>query len=145
MPTPVTPALSTDIIIELQDLPRRPIVLVRRAHPPAGWAIPGGFVEVGERVEDSAKREALEETGLEVTLIALLGCYSDPSRDPRGHTVSICYVAHASGMPRGGDDAAEAALFDIGAWPQPLAFDHANILRDYARFRGGDCRALLLV
>lgn len=144
MPRPVTPALSTDIIIELQDLPRRPIVLVRRAHPPAGWAIPGGFVEVGERVEDAAWREAREETGLEVTLVALLGCYSDPSRDPRGHTVSICYVAHARGTPRGGDDAAEAAPFEFEMWPRPLAFDHAAILRDYARFRRGDYGALLL-
>ena len=144
MPRPVTPALSTDIIIELRDLPGRPIVLVRRAHPPAGWAIPGGFVDVGERVEDAARREAREETGLDVTLVALLGCYSDPSRDPRGHTVSICYVAHATGTPRGGDDAAEAALFDFDAWPQPLAFDHAAILHDYARFRRGDSQALLL-
>ena len=144
MPRPVTPALSTDIIIEQRDLPGRPIVLVRRAHPPAGWAIPGGFVDVGERVEEAARREAREETGLDVTLVALLGCYSDPSRDPRGHTVSICYVAHASGTPRGGDDAAEAALFDLGAWPQPLAFDHAAILRDYARFRRGEYQALLL-
>lgn len=144
MPRPVTPAISTDIIIELRDRPSRPIVLVRRAHPPAGWAIPGGFVDVGECVEDAARREAREETGLEVELVVLLGCYSDPSRDPRGHTVSLCYVAQASGTPRGGDDAAYAATFEIGAWPAPLAFDHAAILRDYVKFRASGERPLPL-
>lgn len=144
MPRPLTPALSTDIIIELHDRPGRPIVLVRRAHPPAGWAIPGGFVEVGERVEDAARREAREETGLDVSLFALLGCYSDPSRDTRGHTVSICYVAHARGVPKGGDDAAEAVAVDVDAWPSPLAFDHAAILHDYVRFRRGGYRPLPL-
>lgn len=144
MPRPLTPALSTDIIIELLDRPGRPIVLVRRAHPPAGWAIPGGFVEIGERVEDAARREAREETGLDITLFALLGCYSDPHRDARGHTVSICYVAHARGTPRGGDDAAEAVVVEVDAWPAPLAFDHAAILRDYAKFRSGGYRPLAL-
>ena len=86
MPTPKTPSLTTDIIIELRDRADVPIVLIRRKHPPHGWALPGGFVDVGESLEHAAVREAEEETALRVTLKVLLGCYSDPSRDPRGHT-----------------------------------------------------------
>ena len=135
MPAPQTPSLTVDIIIELVDRPQRPIVLIRRGHPPPGWALPGGFVDVGERVEDAARREAGEETGLQVTLKALLGCYSDPARDPRGHTVSAVFVAEAKGQPLAADDAAEAQVSDPQAPPQPLAFDHARILEDYRRFR----------
>ena len=86
MPAPATPALTTDIIIELTDRPGRPIVLIERRYPPHGWALPGGFVDVGEAVEHAAVREALEETALGVRLTALLGVYSDPARDPRRHT-----------------------------------------------------------
>ena len=125
------PIPTADVIIEVGDR----IVLVRRKHPPAGWAIPGGFVEVGETVESAAVREALEETGLPVTLTALLGVYSDPARDPRHHTVSTVYVGRAEGAPQGGDDAAEARLFCEGDLPSPLAFDHARILSDYFRFK----------
>jgi len=134
---PVTPLLTVDVVVELVDRPGRPfhpVVLVRRAHPPPGWALPGGFVEVGERVEEAAVREAREETGLEVTLRALLGVYSDPARDPRGHTVSVVYVGTARGEPRGMDDAREAAAFTPPDWPSPLAFDHALILEDYLAF-----------
>jgi len=130
MPRPVTPPVAADVIIELVDRPGRPIVLIERRFPPPGWALPGGFVELGETVEAAAVREALEETGLTVTLKGLLGVYSDPARDPRGHTVGIVYVGEASGTPRAGDDAGEVAIIDPAA-PPPLAFDHGRILADY--------------
>jgi 8-oxo-dGTP diphosphatase len=135
MTRPTTPLLAVDIIIELGDRPERPIVLIRRRNPPPGWALPGGFVDVGETLGAAAVREAREETGLAVTLNALLGCYSDPHRDRRGHTVSAVYVASATGMPRAADDAAEALVCPLDALPEPLAFDHAVILADYRRFR----------
>jgi len=94
------------------------------------WALPGGFVDVGERVEDAVRREAREETGLDIDLIALLGVYSDPARDPRGHTVSAVYLSkRVGGEFRAADDAAEAAMFHPDELP-PLAFDHAVILKD---------------
>lgn len=135
MTRPVTPALAADTIIELVDRPGRPIVLIERRNPPFGWAIPGGFVDVGESVERAAAREAREETGLDVTLVALLGCYSDPGRDPRGHTVTLVYVAQAIGEPRAQDDARDLAVFDPYDLPASLAFDHALVLQDYLRFR----------
>jgi 8-oxo-dGTP diphosphatase len=134
MPRPVTPIIAADIIIELLDEPGRPIVLIERKNPPHGWAIPGGFVDVGETLEHAAVREAEEETGLKVKLKALLGNYSDPDRDPRGHTVTAVYVAEAHGLPKGGDDAKNAQPFDPLKPPQ-LAFDHALVLADYRRFR----------
>jgi 8-oxo-dGTP diphosphatase len=135
MPAPKTPALTVDIIIELKDRPDVPIVLIRRKNPPHGWALPGGFVDVGEAVEHAAVREAEEETALRVTLKMLLGCYSDPARDPRGHTASVVYVAEAEGEPRAQDDAAGVAVFSPEALPDPLVFDHARILRDYLTWR----------
>ena len=87
MPRPTTPLLAADVIIELLDDPGK-LVLIERRNPPHGWALPGGFVAVGESLERAAEREALEETGLVVRLKALLGLYSDPARDPRGHTVT---------------------------------------------------------
>lgn len=135
MPVPRTPLLAADVIIELADRPDRPIVLIARRHPPPGWAIPGGFVDPGETVEQAAVREAREETGLAVRLLCLLGCYSDPRRDPRSHTVSIVYVAEATGEPRGQDDAREAGVFDPAKPPPDLAFDHALILADYRAWR----------
>jgi 8-oxo-dGTP diphosphatase len=134
MPRPVTPILAADIIIELLDEPGRPIVLIERRNPPHGWAIPGGFVDVGETLEHAAVREAEEETGLKVSLKALLGIYSDPKRDPRGHTVTAVYVAEAHGTPKAGDDAKGAQAFDP-LKPLALAFDHALVLADYRRFR----------
>jgi 8-oxo-dGTP diphosphatase len=125
------PLPTADVIIEVGDR----IVLVRRKNPPDGWAIPGGFVEVGETVEAAAVREALEETGLSVDLVLLLGVYSDPSRDPRFHTVGTVYVGRAEGTPSGGDDAAEARLFCEKDLPSPIAFDHAKILSDYFTYK----------
>jgi len=135
MPKPVTPLLAADAIIELVDRPGRPIVLIERLNPPHGWAIPGGFVDVGERVETAAIREALEETNLEVALKGLLGLYSDPARDPRGHTVTAVYVAEARGQPKALDDARSLDLFTLDDLPAELAFDHATVLADYRRFR----------
>ena len=134
MPRPETPLLSVDIIIALRDRPGRPMVLIQRRNPPYGWALPGGFVDVGETVERAAVREAREETCLEVQLKALLGCYSDPRRDPRGHTASAVYVAEAQGEPRAEDDAKEVGVFLPEEVTVDLAFDHALILEDYRRY-----------
>lgn len=128
---PSPPVPTVDVIIEVGDR----IVLVRRKYPPAGWAIPGGFIDAGETAQHAAAREAQEETGLRVTLTGLLGVYSDPSRDPRRHTISVVYTGISEGKPSGGDDAAEAGLFSESDLPSPLAFDHAKILSDYFRFR----------
>ena len=143
MPKPVTPLLAADAIIELADRSGRPIVLIERLNPPHGWAIPGGFVDIGERVEVAAVREAQEETGLAVTLLALLGIYSDPARDPRGHTVTAVYVAEASGQPQALDDARALQVFAPDALPPELAFDHATVLADYLAFRASGAAAPL--
>ena len=124
---PRTPALAVDIIIELG--PR--IVLIERRNPPFGWALPGGFVDLGETAERAAVREAEEETALAVRLVCLLGCYSDPARDPRGHTVSLVYVARANGEPQARDDARAVAVVAPGSIGLALAFDHERILADY--------------
>lgn len=137
MGRPRTPLLAVDVIIALPDRAGRegiPIVLIERRNPPHGWALPGGFVDVGEPLEAAAVREAREETCLEVRLACLLGCYSDPARDPRGHTVSAVYVAQAEGVPRAADDAQTLDLFLPDAVPVPLAFDHALILADYRHY-----------
>jgi len=135
MPAPRTPLLAADVIIELIDRPDRPIVLIERRNPPPGWALPGGFVDVGETVESAARREALEETALRVRLIHLLGCYSNPQRDPRGHTASLVYIGEAQGEPKAQDDARRVKIFSPDKLPEPLAFDHARILSDYRAFR----------
>jgi len=132
---PTTPLLAADAIIELTDKPGRPIVLIERKNPPYGWAIPGGFVDVGERLEVAAIREAKEEVCLDVTLKALLGLYSDPKRDDRGHTVTAVYIAEATGEPRAADDAKNLDIFDLDNLPEQLAFDHAQVLEDYRLFR----------
>jgi 8-oxo-dGTP diphosphatase len=107
------------------------VVLIERKNPPPGWALPGGFVDAGETVEDAAVREAAEETGLEVELVRQFHVYSDPSRDPRGHTVSVVFVGRARGSPEAASDAAEAGVFTAASLPERIAFDHAEILADY--------------
>jgi 8-oxo-dGTP diphosphatase len=131
--SPHTPLLTVDTIIQTQG----GIVLVERRNPPPGWALPGGFVDVGESVETAAWREANEETGLDVTLIRQFHVYSDPVRDDRGHTVSVVFLAVATGTPKGGDDARRASVFPLDALPSPLAFDHAQIISDYGDFCRG--------
>jgi len=135
MPAPITPKLTVDIIIELSDRPGRPILLIERKNPPHGWALPGGFVDLGETLEQAAVREAAEEISLPVKLTTLLGCYSDPARDPRGDTIGIVYIAESSGTPRAADDAANVQVFPIDAFPPELAFDHGLILADYLNYR----------
>ena len=135
MPRPITPLIAADIIIELIDQPGRPFVLIERAHEPFGWAIPGGFVDVGETVEHAAVREAKEETSLNVTLTALLGIYSNPSRDTRGHTVTAVYVAEATGTPCAADDAKNFGIYTFANLPELLAFDHAQVLEDFRVFK----------
>ncbi len=111
------------------------IVLIRRKNPPLGWALPGGFVDYGESVEQAVVREAQEETGLSIRLKGLLGVYSAPDRDPRGHTISTVFVAEAEGCPQAADDAERAVIFPLDRLPEDLAFDHARILGDYLRQR----------
>ncbi|MBF0435390.1 MAG: NUDIX hydrolase [Magnetococcales bacterium] len=143
MNTIETPLLTADIVIELVDYDHRPVVLIERKNPPHGWAIPGGFVDRGERVERAAVREALEETGLQVTLIALLGLYSAPDRDPRFHTATALYVARASGQPVARDDAKQVAIFAVDQLPTGLAFDHDLMIQDYLAWRREGCVAPL--
>lgn len=135
MPKPITPLLAADAIIELLDYPGRPFVLIERVYPPYGWAIPGGFVDVGESLEHAAIREAKEETSLNVELTSLLGIYSNPQRDPRNHTVTAVYIAQAHGTPIAADDAKTYGLFSFDNLPKQLAFDHAQVLEDYQQFR----------
>ena len=125
------PFPTVDVVIEVEG----GIVLVRRKTPPPGWALPGGFVDRGEPLWAAAKREAKEETGMDVELTALLHVYSRPDRDPRFHTISAVFVGRATGTPVGADDAAEARVFPPDALPSPVAFDHADIVSDYLRFR----------
>ena len=119
------PLPTVDIIIEN----KAGIVLIERANPPFGWAIPGGFVDYGESLEDAARREALEETGLSIELLCQFHTYSDPSRDTRQHNISTVFIAKADGIPKAGSDAKQAQVFI--APPQPMVFDHAKILEDY--------------
>jgi 8-oxo-dGTP diphosphatase len=123
---PKCPLLTVDAVIFTDGR----YVLIKRKNPPfqGKWALPGGFVEIGETVENAAVREAKEETGLDIELVSLMGVYSDPARDPRGHTVSVVYIARAIGGSLQGDtDAAEAALF-LPDHKAELAFDHAAII-----------------
>jgi 8-oxo-dGTP diphosphatase len=125
------PVPTVDIIIE------RPggILLIKRKNPPLGWALPGGFVDEGEALATAARREAREETSLEITLLEQFFCYSDPCRDPRQHTISTVFIARAEGIPQGADDASEACVFALDRLPSPLVFDHELIIKDYRHYR----------
>lgn len=132
------PVPTVDIIIEMEGDTGRaapgdtPIVLISRKNPPYGWALPGGFVDYGETLEQAAVREAFEETSLRVELVRQFHSYSDPSRDPRQHTITTVFIARAHGVPKAADDAKEARIFTAGRLPAEMAFDHADILNDYA-------------
>jgi 8-oxo-dGTP diphosphatase len=124
---PRNPFLTVDAIIEING----GVILIRRKNPPPGWAIPGGFVDYGETLEDAVVREMKEETSLDVKLIRQFHTYSDPDRDPRHHTVSTIFIATASGTPRAEDDAADIGIFTRNNLPEDIAFDHRQILEDY--------------
>jgi len=129
------PTPTVDIIIAVDG----GIVLIMRRNEPVGWAIPGGFVDYGESLEEAAVREAWEETSLDVILDGQLKTYSRPDRDPRQHTISTVFMARATGTPIAADDAAQIGVFTEETLPEPLMFDHGEILTDYFRFmRGGD-------
>ena len=121
------PFPTVDIIIEIEN----GIVLIKRKKPPFGWALPGGFVDVGETVEAAAIREAKEETSLDITLKRQFHTYSDPKRDPRHHSISSVFVAEARGIPKAADDATEVGIFTSEHLPEPIVFDHRQILQDY--------------
>ena len=134
------PIPTVDIIIELisdektdpdSSISGKKIVLIQRKNPPFGWALPGGFVDYGESLEDAAVREAKEETSLDVVLVRQFHTYSEPGRDPRQHTITTVYIATAKGQPIGKDDAIKAEIFSLDNLPVEMAFDHSQILEDY--------------
>lgn len=133
------PFPTVDIIIQIatpsdepaSQIEKSGILLIKRKNPPFGWALPGGFVDYGESLESAALREAEEETSLKVELLYQLGAYSDPARDPRHHTISVVFVARATGKPKAADDARDLGIFNRNSLPDNLAFDHAEILQDY--------------
>jgi 8-oxo-dGTP diphosphatase len=135
MGKPVTPLVTVDVIIEVAG----GVVLIERKNPPPGWALPGGFVDPGESLASAARREAKEETSLDVTLTEQFFAYSDPSRDPRGATVSVVFLGTAEGTPRAADDAKNVRVFSLESLPE-LAFDHRTILDDYRRYRTSGAR-----
>lgn len=124
---PRNPFCTVDAIIETEG----GIILIKRKNPPSGWAIPGGFVDYGESLEDAVRREAKEETRLDIKLIRQFHTYSDPKRDPRHHTISTIFIATAAGKPKAGDDAREVGIFNKDNLPEDIAFDHRQILEDY--------------
>jgi len=122
------PIPTVDIIIEVES---KGIVLIKRKNPPYGWAIPGGFVDYGESLEEAALREAKEETNLDVQFLRQFHTYSAPNRDPRHHSISTVFIAKAKGIPKAKDDAFEIGIFNASNLPEEIAFDHREILRDY--------------
>ncbi len=126
------PIPTVDIIIEIES---KGIVLIKRKNPPYGWALPGGFVDYGESLEEAAVREAKEETDLNVKLTGQFHTYSDPARDPRHHSISTVYIAKAKGTPQARDDAADIGIFNDSSLPDAIAFDHRSILKDYFKLK----------
>lgn len=136
---PRNPVPTVDIIIETtRDDGKTGVVLIKRRNPPYGWALPGGFVDYGESLEEAARREAIEETSLEIELMQQFHTYSAPQRDPRLHTITTVYIARAKGKPQAKDDAADIGIFTREEINFPLAFDHAQILADYFRLKAGE-------
>lgn len=125
------PSLTVDCIIEKDNK----VLLISRKNYPFGYALPGGYVDYGESVEQAVIREMKEETNLEIVEPKLFGVYSDPARDPRGHTVSVVFYAKTSANPVAGDDAKDLGFFDLDNLPEPIVFDHLKILKDYNEFR----------
>ena len=128
------PVPTVDVIIEMRDTGNG-IVLIERKNPPFGWALPGGFVDYGETLEQAAVREAREETSLDIELVRQFHAYSDPSRDPRGHTITMVFIATAEGIPTARDDARAVAVLRPEKVRVPLAFDHRKILDDYIAWK----------
>lgn len=130
------PTPTADVVI--YD-PERGVVIIRRKNIPHGYALPGGFIDEGEMAETAAKREMLEETGLDVELTGLLGVYSRPDRDPRQHTITTAFTGRAKNPEalKAGDDASAAAWYKLDNLPEPLVFDHKKILADFAETLAG--------
>ena len=127
---PRNPVPTVDVVIAFED----GIVLIERANPPHGWALPGGFIDYGETAEDAAVREAREETGLELESLEQFRVYSDPERDPRMHTLTVVFTAVGRGVLRADDDAKAAAVYHLDELPDEMAFDHRRIVVDYVRW-----------
>lgn len=141
---PPGPALTVDCIVEGRTADdRQGVLLIERRWPPLGWALPGGFVELGESAPTAALRELHEETGLQGEILYQLPCYSDPRRDARRHTASVVFVVAASGQPTAGDDAGKAQFWAWDALPH-LCFDHGQILADHRSGRFVPAFALTL-
>jgi 8-oxo-dGTP diphosphatase len=127
------PLVTVDIIIKTPD----GIILIERLNPPHGWALPGGFVDYGETIEQAAIREAKEETSLCVTLEEQFHTYSDPKRDSRHHTISTVFIAHSGDIPKAADDAKNLGVFTQKNLPDPIVFDHRKIIDDFFKYQNG--------
>ena len=130
------PLVTVDIIIEIENK----IILIERANPPYGWALPGGFVDYGEALESAAIREAKEETSLEVVLEEQFHTYSDPGRDPRHHAITTVFIGKGMGVPKPADDAKQLGMFSKHRLPAPIVFDHQEIISDYFRYKDGSSK-----
>jgi 8-oxo-dGTP diphosphatase len=130
------PLVTVDVIIEIDEK----IILIERANPPYGWALPGGFVDYGESLESAAIREAKEETSIEVVLEEQFHAYSDPRRDPRHHTITTVFIGKGTGFPKPADDAKQLGVFSEHDLPDPIVFDHNKIIKDYFRYKGGESK-----
>lgn len=130
------PVPTVDIIIETKTADgREGIILIKRKNPPHGWALPGGFVDYGESLEEAAVREAKEETSLDIELLHQFHTYSNPDRDPRQHTISTVFIASTAGQPKARDDAEDIGVFAPEEIHFSLAFDHKKILEDYFQYK----------